>query len=154
MHQSVTLQASLARDPGPPPFPHYLYFTNNPFMIIITIKVLLGEHPRREVHPVNRREPSVSQGRTHHTVSTAQVQHADGCDEDDHWSPKANPTTHPTQPMFNMLMIIIIKTIIIIITTISVLDLGCGDGMVGSALRDRGFSSVHGMDLSPGMLAK
>ena len=46
------------------------------------------------------------------------------------------------------------RPMIILITTISVLDLGCGDGMVGSALRDRGFSSVHGMDLSPGMLAK
>ena len=58
-----------------------------------------------------------------------------------------------------LMMIIIIITVITIIiimtiiTTISVLDLGCGDGMVGSALRDRGFSSVHGMDLSPGMLA-
>jgi len=35
-----------------------------------------------------------------------------------------------------------------------VLDLGCGDGMVGRALRDRGFVTIHGMDLSPGMLAK
>ena len=43
--------------------------------------MLLGEHPRGEIHPVNRREPSISQGRTHHTVSTAQVQHADGCDD-------------------------------------------------------------------------
>ena len=50
-------------------------------MIIVIIKVLLGEHPRREIHPVNRREPSISQGRTHHAVSTAQVQHTDGCDD-------------------------------------------------------------------------
>ena len=122
MHQSVTLQASLARDPGPPPFPHYLYFTNNPFMIIITIKVLLCEHPRREVHPVNRREPSISQGRTHHTVSTAQVQHTDGCDDghdddddgdhsyyddDHHQSPKANRTTsHPTLVIILRMMVV------------------------------------------------
>ena len=52
-----------------------------------------------------------------------------------------------------LLIIVIIGTTIIIVI-ISILDLGCGDGMVGSALRDRGFSSLHGMDLSPGMLAK
>jgi len=33
-----------------------------------------------------------------------------------------------------------------------VLDLGCGDGMVGSALAARGVTSLRGLDLSPHML--
>ena len=91
-------------------------------MIIVIIKVLLGEHPWGEIHPVNRREPSISQGRTHHTVSTAQVQHADGCDDghdddddgdhsyyddDHHQSPKANRTTsHPTLVIILRMMVV------------------------------------------------
>lgn len=35
-----------------------------------------------------------------------------------------------------------------------VLDVGCGTGLVGSALRERGVRAVHGLDLSPAMLAE
>jgi predicted TPR repeat methyltransferase len=35
-----------------------------------------------------------------------------------------------------------------------VLDAGCGTGLVGVALADRGFRSVDGLDLSPGMVAR
>jgi predicted TPR repeat methyltransferase len=36
----------------------------------------------------------------------------------------------------------------------TVLDAGCGTGLVGRALADRGVSVVDGVDLSPGMLAR
>ena len=42
---------------------------------------ILCEHSWREIHPVKRRESSVSQGWPHHAVATAQVQDAD--DDDD-----------------------------------------------------------------------
>lgn len=35
-----------------------------------------------------------------------------------------------------------------------VLDAGCGTGLVGVALRERGVGTVDGIDLSPGMLAQ
>jgi len=35
-----------------------------------------------------------------------------------------------------------------------VLDLACGTGMLGTALREYGFSIIDGLDLSPEMLAK
>ncbi len=35
-----------------------------------------------------------------------------------------------------------------------VLDVGCGTGLVGVALRSRGVREVHGFDISPAMLAK
>lgn len=35
-----------------------------------------------------------------------------------------------------------------------VLDAGCGTGLVGAALRERGFRSIDGLDLSPGMLRR
>ena len=35
---------------------------------------------------------------------------------------------------------------------IKLLDVGCGDGMVGKALNARGFSAITGMDISPEML--
>lgn len=35
-----------------------------------------------------------------------------------------------------------------------VLDAACGTGLVGAALARRGFTSVDGLDLSPGMLAR
>jgi predicted TPR repeat methyltransferase len=34
------------------------------------------------------------------------------------------------------------------------LDAGCGTGLSGVALRERGFSDVHGIDLTPAMLAR
>jgi SAM-dependent methyltransferase len=37
--------------------------------------------------------------------------------------------------------------------TATVLDAGCGTGLAGAALRQRGFTTVDGMDLSPEMLA-
>ncbi len=39
-------------------------------------------------------------------------------------------------------------------TTELVLDVGCGTGLVGVALRQRGVTEVHGVDLSAAMLAK
>ncbi len=38
--------------------------------------------------------------------------------------------------------------------TASILDIGCGTGLSGKALADRGFNTIDGCDLSPGMLAK
>ncbi|NNE94939.1 MAG: class I SAM-dependent methyltransferase [Acidimicrobiales bacterium] len=35
-----------------------------------------------------------------------------------------------------------------------VLDVGCGTGLVGQALRSRGVKEVHGLDISPEMLSK
>ena len=37
-------------------------------------------------------------------------------------------------------------------THMNVLDVGCGEGMVGEALHARGFSAITGMDISPEML--
>ncbi|NND76250.1 MAG: class I SAM-dependent methyltransferase [Ilumatobacter sp.] len=36
---------------------------------------------------------------------------------------------------------------------ISILDAGCGTGLVGAALAAAGFTNLHGVDLSPGMVA-
>lgn len=38
--------------------------------------------------------------------------------------------------------------------TAHILDVGCGTGLSGKALRDNGFTNLDGCDLSPGMLAK
>lgn len=38
--------------------------------------------------------------------------------------------------------------------TAPVIDIGCGTGLSGLALREAGFSSIDGCDLSPGMLEK
>jgi len=35
-----------------------------------------------------------------------------------------------------------------------VLDLGCGSGLVGKALREQGYTRLEGLDLSPGMLER
>jgi predicted TPR repeat methyltransferase len=37
--------------------------------------------------------------------------------------------------------------------TARIIDLGCGTGLVGEELKARGFSSLHGLDLSPEMLS-
>lgn len=37
---------------------------------------------------------------------------------------------------------------------ISILDVGCGTGLSGLALKDAGYATVHGCDLSQGMLDK
>ena len=37
---------------------------------------------------------------------------------------------------------------------IEIVDYGCGTGLVGEALRQRGFSAVDGIDVSAGMLAR
>lgn len=39
-------------------------------------------------------------------------------------------------------------------TTTPILDFGCGTGLSGIALRAEGFENLHGMDISPEMLAK
>lgn len=36
----------------------------------------------------------------------------------------------------------------------SVLDAGCGTGLVGALLKNRGFADIHGIDYSAGMLAE
>ena len=36
----------------------------------------------------------------------------------------------------------------------TILDAGCGTGLVGAALAERGSFTIDGMDISPGMLAK
>jgi predicted TPR repeat methyltransferase len=38
--------------------------------------------------------------------------------------------------------------------TAALLDVGCGTGMSGAALRDAGFTTIDGVDFSEGMLAK
>jgi len=35
---------------------------------------------------------------------------------------------------------------------VQVLDLGCGTGLVGQALWDRGFRKIWGVDISPEMI--
>lgn len=35
-----------------------------------------------------------------------------------------------------------------------VLELGCGSGLVGKALREKGYTGLEGLDLSPGMLER
>ena len=37
---------------------------------------------------------------------------------------------------------------------IEIVDYGCGTGLVGEALRQRGFGALDGIDISPGMLAR
>ena len=38
--------------------------------------------------------------------------------------------------------------------TANILDMGCGTGLVGQYLKERGFLHVLGLDASPGMLEK
>ena len=37
---------------------------------------------------------------------------------------------------------------------VQVLDMGCGTGLVGKFLAEKGFTNIHGIDLSKNMLAK
>lgn len=39
-------------------------------------------------------------------------------------------------------------------TDVTVLDAGCGTGLVGAALAERGFGAIDGVDVSPGMLER